>query len=49
MSAMRNSIDRQIYQFRTTHINNNCQLCGSDRRLDVDHNDTKVHYLMNYY
>lgn len=40
-SALRSSIDTQIYQFRKEHINDYCQICGSTERLEVDHDDTK--------
>jgi hypothetical protein len=41
MSAMRSSIDPQIYEFRTNCKIKCCELCGSVERLQVDHNDTK--------
>ena len=39
MSAMRSSIDKQIYQFKTENKNKFCELCGSTENLQVDHND----------
>lgn len=41
MSAMRSSIDEQIYNFKTNCKNNYCELCNSIKELQVDHNDTK--------
>jgi hypothetical protein len=41
MSAMRSSLDSQIYQFRIEHNNDCCELCGNTTQLDVDHDDTK--------
>lgn len=41
MSAMRSSIDEQIYDFKKNCKVNFCELCGSVERLDVDHNDEK--------
>ena len=41
MSAMRSSIDPQIYEFKIEHENDCCQLCYSTEKLDVDHNDEK--------
>ena len=41
MSAMRSSIDEQIYDFKINCKNNSCELCDSVKGIQVDHNDTK--------
>tara|TARA_Y100000389_G_scaffold175039_1_gene185487 strand:+ start:1097 stop:1783 length:687 start_codon:yes stop_codon:yes gene_type:complete len=41
MSAMRSSIDEQIYDFKINYKNNSCELCDSVKEIQVDHNDTK--------
>lgn len=39
MSAMRSSIDSQIYQFKLHSKGKCCELCGNSGKLDIDHND----------
>ena len=41
MSAMRSTIDKQIYQFKEKNRNSCCEICGNNERLQVDHNDSK--------
>ena len=38
-SALRSSIQKQIYEFRRENNNKYCELCGSNKKLHVDHND----------
>lgn len=40
-SALRSSIDNQIHQFKAEHKNDCCKLCGSVKKLHVDHDETK--------
>lgn len=41
MSAMRTSINKQIDNYRRNCEINFCEICGSVKRLHVDHNDEK--------